>query len=154
MRVTQRWSRRLAICFRKSWSCGAVIAAVLWGLVLTPTVVHGQVEVNPTIVEFTASPDHAATGLDGQPKVSRYELRIYLQGASSPLSTADLGKPTPDGDGRITATPDVLLGLPIGQVFEGRVAAVGPYGEGVSDPSNPFGLETAAAPPTSVVFRR
>lgn len=128
----------------------------LWTVLLClllPAWGGAQTVLNPTTVEFRASADHGATTVSGEPKVARYDFRIYLLGATAPVTSVDLGKPTPDAQQTITAQPDVLLGLPVGQLYEARVAAVGPTGEGVSDVSNPFGREGPPVAPLLVVIR-
>jgi hypothetical protein len=103
--------------------------------------------VNPTIVSFTASPDHNATNLDSSPAVVRYEMRVFLPTAMGTIVVAqDLGKPTPTA-GQITANlgTTVIAALVKNTSYLAKVAAIGTYGEGVSDASNPFGF---AAPPT------
>lgn len=129
---------------------------VAW-LLAVAGVVSAQTVTNPTAVEYVASTDHDAIHDDaryptliGLPKVARYELRIYLVGTASPLTTADLGKATPDALRVIRQSlVDLLVGFPSGpQQYEVRVVAVGPPAcfdvlaptpcAGVSDPSNPF----------------
>lgn len=114
------------------------------------------VVVNPVTVEFAPSSDHAVIALDGQPMVARYEMRIYVETplGPTPAFTQDIGKPTPVA-GKITVTNAVWFsGLTPNTRYVAKVAAVGPTGEGVSDPSNPFGLVGAPTAPTLVVVRR
>ncbi|MDR7420010.1 MAG: hypothetical protein QN178_13990 [Armatimonadota bacterium] len=109
-------------------------------------------EVNPGTVVFIASPDHLRTiTVAGQTVVvlTRYELRIYLDGATAPMTTVDLGKPAPDARNEIVARPQELLGLPLGG-YIARVAAIGPAGESLSEPSNPFARMGPPAPATNV----
>src|SRR3972149_3030555 len=47
---------------------------------------------NPTAARFTPSSDHDVTEF-GQPKVTRYDLLFYRQGAVEPEQTVDIGKP-------------------------------------------------------------
>ena len=69
---------------------------------------------NPKVVEFDPSADHAAVSADGQSMVSRYDLQIYLQGATQPVSTASLGKPAPAADGKIRVDfSTILVGWPL-----------------------------------------
>ena len=65
--------------------------------------VSAQTIVNPTAATFRASADHSATYSDGTPVVQRYEMDFYLSGASAPIQTVSIGKPTPDGTGRSTS---------------------------------------------------
>ena len=127
----------------------ALIVCVVALLLAAPVFAQGLV-TNPTKVVFTASADHALNGLDGQPLVTRYDLRMFLEGASSPVQVIDLGKPTPDAENTITVenaawfaagalTPNVR--------HVAKVAAVGPTGEGLSGESNPFGTTAPPAPP-------
>jgi len=103
--------------------------------------------VNPRIVEFDPSADHSVAGADGQPLVQRYELRIFTLGNTQPYTTTDLGKPTPEADGKIRVdfTTRISPWPPDGN-YEARVAAVGPSGLGVSDPSNAFALVSSPLP--------
>src|SRR5260370_21566049 len=78
-------------------------------LLSVPAAVHAQT-INPTTVQFTASPDHNATASDGTPVVSSYELEFYLIGAAQPFQVVSLGKPTPDGSNTITVNFATLLG--------------------------------------------
>lgn len=104
--------------------------------------------VNPTTVEFDPSPDHAALNAGGAPVVQRYELRLYRSGESLAAGRADLGKPAPEGDGKIRVNFSSLLAPwpPPDGAYEARVAAMGPSGEGESPTSNTFAFSTA--PPT------
>ncbi len=107
---------------------------------------RAQATVDPRVAEFSPSADHWQVLGDGSPAVSRYDLRVYLLGASTPLATIDIGKPSPDADGRIRvdfASEAAAWSLP-GYTYEARVSAVGPQGEGVSDTSNPFTFGTAS----------
>ena len=99
-----------------------------------------QTVVNPRIVEFDPSTDHAVVLAGGQPAVTEYALELYLQGAGSPFYTMSLGKPAPQGDGKIRydfSSNIAAWPLP-GGTYESRVTAVGPTGTGRSDPSNTF----------------
>ena len=116
----------------------------LWGITGTA---QTSTAVNPTTVQFTPSADHNATNLDGTPVVARYDLRIYVPTILTTIVfTQSLGKPTPGTDGTIQAPlgTGIVAALVANTTYEARVVAVGPYGEGASDLSNPFGY---AAPP-------
>ena len=105
--------------------------------------------VNPTAVEFTVSLDHSATVL-GQAAVTRYELRIYAVGAPMPVTTFDLGKPTPATGQTVTVTnAAIFTPLAVGE-YVARVVAIGPGGEGASEATSPFGRLTAPRPPATV----
>jgi len=97
-----------------------------------------QTVINPTLVEFDPSADHARV-FEGLPLVDKYTLEIYLAGAAAPITTADLGKPTPEQDGKIRATPTVFATVPIAQRLEARVLVSGSGGQSRSGVSNPFG---------------
>jgi len=106
---------------------------------------YAQVTVDPRIAEFSPSADHWQVLSDGLSAVSHYDLRFYLVGASTPLATINIGKPSPDADGKIRfdfATEAAAWSLP-GYSYEARISAVGPQGEGVSDASNRFTFGTA-----------
>lgn len=102
-----------------------------------------QTVSNPRIVEFDPSTDHNTQLDGGVAAVSRYDLEVYAQGAPSPFHTVNLGKPSPEGDGKIRY--DFWNGVsawPLpGGLYEARVSAVGPNGTGRSDPSNGFTID-------------
>lgn len=109
--------------------------------------------INPTGVEFDVSADHATTVV-GVPAVTRYELRIFLSAASpTPVSTFDLGKPTPVGT-KATVTNVAMFTPLVTGGYVARVVAIGPGGEGVSDPTVPFGKMLAPAKPTALGIKQ
>lgn len=112
--------------------------------------------VNPSRVQFQASADHAVTLPDGSPMVSRYELRIYAQGAPDPVTTTDLGKPQHVGGEVTTDITSVIGSLPLSATVQyvARVAAIGQTGTGLSDPSGPFGHVGVPVSPAGVRVSR
>jgi hypothetical protein len=133
--------------FTKGWLAATfgryagAICALLWGALVLGVAhpVAAQTVSNPTTVEFIASLDHN-TEFGGVPILTRYDLRIYLQGATSPFVTYDVGKPTPDANNKIVVVNAAwFVGLAYNSLYYARVASVGPAGEAASDPSNPFG---------------
>lgn len=118
---------------------------------------HAQTVVNPRTVEFTVSPDHTVVLGDGQPAVTRYDIRFFAVGATTPFSEASLGKPTPDGTGKVSLPLGEIpqfLAIPVGTGYVARVAAVGPLGEGVSAPSNPFDIQVSPRAPAGVTIKK
>ena len=117
-------------------------------LAFLPSLVNAQT-VSPQTVEFDPSPDHNASA-GGVAIVERYELRFYAVAGSQPLHVIDLGKPTPEADGRIRFNfASRLGGWPVvGVVYEARVAAVGPGGSTASAISNQFVFPGTTPPPT------
>lgn len=103
--------------------------------------------INPTSVEFDASVDHAVVDM-GQQKVTSYVAKWFMNGATTPVQSTSLGKPTPVA-GKITfslllvARPILLAGS-----YVVRVASVGPGGTNETPSSSPFDL-TALAPAAS-----
>ena len=95
--------------------------------------------MDPRVVEFDPSPDHSAT-LAGQAVVTRYDLEFYLVGGAQAVRVTNLGKPSPQGDGKIRVDFTSLLNPwpAAGTTYEARVAAVGPNGTGRSTGSNTF----------------
>jgi hypothetical protein len=85
--------------------------------------------------------------LNGLPVVTKYELHVYIPTLLTTIVvTQDLGKPTPvSGTATVTLANTLITTLAKNTAYIARVAAIGPFGEGVSDNSNPFGY---AAPPT------
>lgn len=137
------------------------VAVALLLVVAAPAA--AQVTVNPHGVSYTASADHSALAVDGTtPLVSKYEFRVYLEsapGGAVQATPVDLGKPTPTTTGcpsavpapciviNDTQVPGLFAGLAKNTKFIAKVVAVGPFGEGVSDPSNPFGFNGPPAKP-------
>ena len=113
--------------------------------------------VNPTEIVYTASADHGVTLPDGTVVVARYEVRFFAPGATSPVSVADLGKPTPVANVITQDLTDKLVGVPVSATVQyvAKVAAMGPTGEGVSAASNPFmRVGPPAAPATPLLRKR
>jgi hypothetical protein len=125
--ATQRLAHRLTL------ACLALLPSLA-----APAV--AQTVTNPRIVEFTPSPDHHATLAGGQAAVNRYDVEVYMTGASAPFHTVDAGKPVPDPDGKVRYDfLNRVSGWPLpGAVYQVRVSAVGPEGVGRSTPSNQF----------------
>jgi hypothetical protein len=116
----------------------AATACVLWG-----AVAQAQVTLDPRTAEFDPSPDHNSPTL-----VVRYDLELYFVGAPSPFQTVSLGKPAPQGDGKIRVDLATVLGafLPAGTNYESRVTAVSDTSEvGRSDLSNQFAFTASCA---------
>ncbi|MFO7690589.1 MAG: BACON domain-containing protein, partial [Cryobacterium sp.] len=107
---------------------------------------------DPRIAEFDPSPDHWQTLEYGEPAVVRYELCMYMLGASAPFATVDMGKGSPGADGKIRFDfASRVAAWPLtGGYCEARVAAIGPEGAALSDASNPFTFGTASACATSL----
>jgi hypothetical protein len=108
---------------------------------------QAQVLSDPRIAEFDPSPDHSVVLDNGEPAVLRYELGVYPLGGSAAVGTVDMGKPSPDADGKIRydfSAPVAAWSLPYGE-YEARVSAIGPQGSALSDPSNPFTFTTGSA---------
>jgi hypothetical protein len=118
----------------------AAVLSIAFILSCAP-IAHAQVVSDPRVAEFDPSPDHWAVLDSGQPAVLRYELRIYMVGASAPFTKVDMGKPSPDADGKIRYNlASGVAGWPLlpGGEYEARVSAVGPEGAALSEPSNRF----------------
>ena len=128
----------------------SISAAAFFGLIFLlsfGTALQAQVLSDPRIAEFDPSPDHWAVLGGGQPAVVRYDLEMYEVGTSSPFATMDMGKPSPDADGKIRydfSSAVASFSFPGGN-YEARVSAVGPEGEALSDPSNPFTFSTPSS---------
>jgi hypothetical protein len=123
---------------------GPALAALL---ILHAAPAFSQTVVNPRTVEFDPSADHSAVSTDGVAVVQRYDLTIYPAGAATVLYTANLGKPSPDTDGKIRVDFSPLLPvwpLPNG-TYEARVGAIGPGGQGQSAASNQFAFQSCVS---------
>ena len=128
-----------------------LLAACLLALALPAS---AQTSVNPVTAVFTASTDHSAVAIDGSPMVARYEMRIFLEAGTTPLFVTDLGKPTPVLN-VVTVTNAVWFsGLTPNTKYVAKIVAIGTSGEGVSDPSNPFGNVPPPAKPTAVSVKK
>jgi hypothetical protein len=133
------------------------VMLVLAAVVLTSTDLSAQtpVVINPTIIEWDPSPDHGVTLSDGTAILTKYEVRIYMRGATAPFQVHDAGKPAPGTGGKISVTnPGWLTLSAMNTEGFARVAAIGPAGEGVSDPSNPFARVSAPGAVPAPVVRR
>ena len=104
-----------------------------------------QVVSNPRVAEFDPSADHWQLLDGGESAVLKYELEVYLVGASAPFATLDMGKPSPDADGKIRYDfASSVVGWPLpGGEYQALVRVVGPEGSAVSEPSNSFTFSTA-----------
>jgi regulation of enolase protein 1 (concanavalin A-like superfamily) len=85
----------------------------------------------PRFAVFQASADHATL-------VTNYWLDIFSDGSdpntATPLASSDLGKPTPDASGVITADCAAFFGALAPGTYIATVSAVGSGGEGRSAP--------------------
>lgn len=107
-----------------------LLAVTLFALLGLAAVASAQTIKNPTVATFTASADHAT--------VDKYVIGYFAAGATSPVQTADLGKPTPDGTQTCTVTLNVMP-LTFGAAYVARVKAVSGTAESDwSENSNPF----------------
>jgi hypothetical protein len=84
---------------------------------------------NPTGAEWTASVDHST--------ISAYEIGWFLGAATSPVSTVDVGKPTPNASNVCSVTINVMP-LPFGEYVARVRAKAGTVYSEWSDPSNLF----------------
>jgi len=136
-------------CVRTTCVLIAIVAFAATAVAQTPAV------IDPRIVEFDPSPDHAVNSSDGQPVVTRYELELYVVGGTQPVQVANLGKPAAQSDGKIRVDFTTLLSPwpAAGTTYEARVAAIGPNGTGRSTESNTFAFSSpcsSSISPTSV----
>src|SRR5262245_30664100 len=116
------------------------LLACIMVLAIAP-VVAAQSIVDARRVEFTPSPDHSAVDpTSGVALVTNYAMDIYVAGGTTVVQSANLGKPTPETDGKIRVDFVALLATPLttGVVYESIVKAVGPGGTGSSTRSNTF----------------
>ena len=97
-------------------------------------------------VEFAPSPDHSAVDAGGVALVDRYSLEVFVAGATTPVQTADLGKPAADADGMIRVDFVARLASPLtpGVIYEALVEAVGPGGNSGGTRSNTFSFSGSA----------
>jgi hypothetical protein len=125
----------------------AFLIAILLALCASAAVsAQAQTLVNPHRVEFNPSDDHSRLTADGQPMVQRYDLQFFLSGATQPVTTVSLGKPTPESDGKIRVDYSSLVTpFPLADGnYSARVAAVGPGGSTSSAVSNAFSFQACS----------
>jgi len=131
----------IAGAFRHPARTRATLTFLLLALGATP--LYAQSIVDGQRVEFLPSVDDATL-------VQGYTLSIYPSGSTTAVSTADLGKPTPDPDGlmRVAYLPLLTAPLQAGVTYEARVSAYGPGGSSPSLVSNTFALTTVCGTST------
>jgi uncharacterized repeat protein (TIGR02543 family) len=132
---------------RRRASLGIAVLAGISFIFALASAANAQVVSDPRMAEFDPSPDHWQTLDNGEPAVVRYELGVYMLGASEPFAKIDMGKPDPEADGKIRYDfSSGVSGWPLtGSFYEARVSAVGPEGAALSDPSNPFVFGSASS---------
>jgi hypothetical protein len=103
----------------------------------------GQTITNPSVATFTASVDHA--------QVTSYTIGYFLPGATAPLQTADLGKPTPEATQTCMVTLNTMP-LTFGAAYVAKVKALaGTVASDWSTASNPF--DRVPGPPSKPVVK-
>lgn len=137
---------------------GIVASFFVLSLVLAVPASAQTTALNPTKVDWGASPDHNATNaLTGQPLVSSYEFAAVAPNSLGAIAiTRSLGKPAPDvAAGCSTPSPCLEAAVPelatITQnvLYTATIAVVGPSGTSApTAPSNPFGR---VGPPAAAV---
>ena len=129
--------------------------ALLLALAACASVVSAQtVVVNPTTVEFPASADHSVLAIDGQPMITKYELRVYVEAGMTLLATLDLGKPTPLANIITVTNAGWFAPLQPNTRLVARTVAIGATGEAASGVSAPFGLVGPPHPPGVPTVRK
>jgi hypothetical protein len=125
---------------------------VLTAALIAPSEGNAQSITDARRAEFTPSTDHNAVDAStGVALLQRYSLDVFLVGGATPVSTADLGKPTPDADGmiRIDFVSRLTTALTPSVIYEAVVSAVGPGGTAPGARSNTFSFSLACAPSIS-----
>jgi Putative binding domain, N-terminal/Viral BACON domain len=125
------------------------LALILMLLSLSAVPLRAQSILDGGRVEFQPSPDND-TVVSGTALVSGYSLNIYVAGSGTVVSTANLGKPTPESDGfmRVAYLPLLTTPLQVGVTYEARVSANGPGGSSSSTVSNTFALTSVCGTST------
>ena len=120
------------------------VAIAALALLMCAAGASAQTIVDPQRAEFDPSPDHDAVSSDGTAIVKSYSLVIYQSGTTKALQTINLGKPTPDADGKIRVGFVTLLkpAPTPGVLYVARVGANGPGGTAYSDYSNTFSFSS------------
>ena len=106
-----------------------------------------QTATTPGTVEFTPSSDNTAVATDGTAIVREYLLSVYAAGQTTAIQTLNIGKPSPDADGKIRVEflSKLTVALTPGLMYEARVVASGPGGTAVSAVSNQFQAAVACS---------
>ena len=122
---------------------------LLLGLSLVSTV-SAQSILDARRVEFTPSVDHSTVDPSGVAIVDGYAIDVFVAGGTTPVQSANLGKPAPGVDGMIRVDFVALLASPLtpGVVYEALVEAVGPGGRSGGTRTNTFSFSVTCAPPT------
>ena len=98
-------------------------------------------------IAFTSA-GHTLLKLDGTSVVTRYELRFIPGSGCTPIPVANLGKPALNATGEVVVKPLAAFGtLPVNCAYTATIAAIGPDGEGVSVPTDPFARLAPQVPP-------
>lgn len=125
----------------------ALVTVFALSLLALATGALAQIAINPTIVEFTPSPDHTATDLAGSPILTSYQFdAVAMNTLGAVALTKGLGKPTANAQGLIVVVVPELSTLTPNTLYTATVTAIGPAGSAVSAPSNPFGRVVPVAP--------
>jgi hypothetical protein len=120
--------------------------------VATSTRVLSQSIMDAKRVEFTPSADHSIVDASGNALVTSYSMTIFKAGATTPVQTLNLGKPSVGTDGFIRLDFSLLLTSPLatGISYEALIEAVGPGGRSGGTRTNTFGYTpTCTAPAIS-----
>jgi hypothetical protein len=120
---------------------------VLLALIVLAAPLHAQTPVTASSkVSFTDA-DATAVAADGVTAlISYYEVRFTPTAGCAIVAPLQIGKPSADATGTITAPVSTFGTLPANCVYTAVLAAVGPGGEGVSAPSSPFVRVVLRAP--------
>lgn len=112
-----------------------------------------QTVVDPTFLEFVPSADHNGTLPDGRPKIDHYQLEYRESGSLTAIGSISIGKPTVPSTGliRVQVPASLIANAIPGRLYDFVLAAVGPSGSTVSQPSNGFSISgcTIAVTPTA-----
>lgn len=131
-----------------------ILTALVLFALAAPAAAQTPVIVLPSSsIQFTASPDQATIGIDGNPLLTGYSVTYCLKATpSSCLAPVNLGKPTPDATNTITVATGIFGSLVANQVYLATVTATGPGGSSApSSASNPFGVESAPGTVTGAI---
>jgi hypothetical protein len=121
----------------------STLIVLVFACLLVAVPAQAQTLRNPSAATFTASPDHA--------QINSYTIGYFLPGATDPVQTADLGKPTPDATQTCSVTLNVMP-LGFGAAYIAKVKAVaGTVSSDWSTPSNPF--DRVPGPPSKPVVK-
>jgi hypothetical protein len=126
-----------------------IVACSLWS-----SSAFAQTVTNPTVVNFTASPDHN-TVVGGIPLLDHYDLLLITGGTTVTAFTQGLAKPTPNASNVISVplSSGFVAAMTPNTLYTATLNAVGNGGTSSAPADRPFARLGPPAPGTNVQVR-